>query len=52
MPEKFVETLEQLPEAILNQLEAFFKNYNEQAGKAFKVTARLNAKQAAKLLSR
>jgi inorganic pyrophosphatase len=47
-----IQTLEQLPEAILNQLEAFFKNYNEQAGKAFKVTARLNAKQAAKLLSR
>src|ERR1700712_1822037 len=47
-----VKTLDELPEAILNQLEAFFKNYNEQAGKAFKVTARLNAKQAAKLLSR
>jgi inorganic pyrophosphatase len=46
-----VNTLEELPEAILNQLEAFFKNYNEQGGKAFKVTARLNAEQAAKLLS-
>jgi inorganic pyrophosphatase len=46
-----VKTLDELPEAILNQLEAFFKNYNEQAGKEFKVTARLNAKQAAKLLS-
>ena len=47
-----VRTLEQLPEAILNQLETFFKNYNEQAGKEFKVTARLNAKQAALLLNK
>ena len=45
-----VNTLEELPEAILNQLEAFFKNYNEQAGKSFKVTARLTARQAARLL--
>lgn len=47
-----VKTLEQLPEAIVNQLEAFFKNYNEQAGKEFKVTARLDAKEAAKLLNK
>jgi inorganic pyrophosphatase len=47
-----ITTLEQLPEAILNQLESFFKNYNEQAGKAFKVTARLNAKQAGILLNK
>jgi inorganic pyrophosphatase len=46
-----IKTLDELPEAILNQLEAFFKNYNEQAGKEFKVTARLNARQAVKLLS-
>jgi inorganic pyrophosphatase len=45
-----IQTLEDLPEAILNQLEAFFKNYNEQAGKSFKVTARLTARQAARLL--
>jgi inorganic pyrophosphatase len=43
-------TLNDLPENILNQVEAFFKNYNEQAGKEFKVTARLTARQAAKLL--
>ncbi|MEO6520591.1 MAG: inorganic diphosphatase [Mucilaginibacter sp.] len=47
-----ITTLEQLPEAIGNQLEAFFKNYNEQAGKQFKVTAKLNAVQAAKLLGK
>jgi len=40
-----------LPESILNQLEHFFKNYNEQAGKQFKVTARLSASQAVALLS-
>jgi inorganic pyrophosphatase len=45
------QTLEDLPEAILNQLEAFFKNYNEQAGKEFKVRTRLTSRQAAKLLS-
>jgi inorganic pyrophosphatase len=42
--------LDELPEAILNQLEAFFKNYNEQAGKEFKITARLNAAQALKMI--
>jgi inorganic pyrophosphatase len=46
-----IKTLEELPLAITSQLEAFFKNYNEQAGKKFKVTARLSARQAAKLLS-
>ena len=46
-----VGTLAELPESVLNQLEAFFKNYNEQAGKVFKVVDRLNAKQAAKLLT-
>jgi inorganic pyrophosphatase len=46
-----VTTLDELPDAILNQLEAFFKNYNEQAGKQFKVTARLTASQAGQLLN-
>jgi inorganic pyrophosphatase len=45
-----IRSVEQLPEAIINQLEAFFKNYNEQAGKVFKVTARLNAERAASLV--
>ena len=39
-----------LPESVLNQLEHFFKNYNEQAGKQFRVIARLSAGQAADLL--
>ncbi|TDQ08068.1 inorganic diphosphatase [Pedobacter metabolipauper] len=42
--------LSDLPEAILNQLEAFFKNYNEQAGKEFRVIKRLNAKEAASVI--
>ena len=46
-----IQTLEQLPEAIVNQLEAFFKNYNEQAGKQFRVIERLSAKQAGRLLT-
>ena len=45
-----IQELAGLPESILNQLEHFFKNYNEQAGKQFKVIARLSAGQAAKLL--
>jgi inorganic pyrophosphatase len=45
-----VKSLDDLPQAILNQVEAFFKNYNEQAGKQFKVTARLDAGEAATLL--
>ena len=46
-----IQTLEQLPQAIVNQLEAFFKNYNEQAGKQFRVIKRLSAGQAALLLT-
>jgi inorganic pyrophosphatase len=45
-----IRTLEELPEMITSELEAFFKNYNEQAGKKFKVTARLSAGETAKLL--
>jgi inorganic pyrophosphatase len=46
-----IQTLEQLPEAIVDQLGAFFKNYNEQAGKQFRVIERLSAKQAGRLLT-
>jgi len=38
--------IKDLAEAILNQLEAFFRNYNEQAGKAFKVLERKSATAA------
>lgn len=44
-----VSDITDLPDAILNQLEHFFRNYNEQAGKEFKILKRLGAKTAAKL---
>lgn len=46
-----VSDLDELPENILSQLEHFFKNYNEQADKQFRVTKRLAAADAAKLIS-
>jgi inorganic pyrophosphatase len=46
-----VNELDQLPKGIISQLEAFFKNYNEQAGKQFSVIERLTAHAAGKLLS-
>jgi inorganic pyrophosphatase len=41
-----IKELAQLPEAVLNELEEFFKNYNKQAGKKFRVIERLDAKKA------
>ncbi|MBL4678072.1 MAG: inorganic diphosphatase [Mucilaginibacter sp.] len=45
-----IRELAQLPESILNQIEHFFKNYNEQAGKIFRIIARQNAATAKKSL--
>ena len=45
-----VKTLADLPADILPQLEAFFENYNRQAGKQFRVLERLEAGAAHKLL--
>jgi inorganic pyrophosphatase len=45
-----VKDIKDLPDAILNQLEQFFTNYNEQAGKKFEVLERLDAKSANKLI--
>jgi inorganic pyrophosphatase len=45
-----IEDLSELPDNILNQVEHFFRSYNEQAGKVFRVTARLSAAEAAKLI--
>ncbi|QQL49152.1 inorganic diphosphatase [Mucilaginibacter ginkgonis] len=42
--------INQLSENILNQVEHFFKNYNDQAGKNFEVIARLGAEEANKLV--
>jgi inorganic pyrophosphatase len=43
-------TLDDLPANTIDELEAFFINYNQQAGKQFKVLERLAAKQAANLV--
>jgi inorganic pyrophosphatase len=45
-----VNSILQLPDAILNQVEHFFKNYNEQAGKKFEVLARVNEVDACQLV--
>lgn len=46
------ETIGQLPKIILDQLEQFFINYNEEAGKKFEVLGRSNAKTAMKELEK
>lgn len=46
-----IRELAQLPESILNQVEHFFKNYNEQSGKIFRIIARQNAATAERLLT-
>jgi inorganic pyrophosphatase len=43
-------TLDDLPKNTIDELEAFFINYNQQAGKQFKVLERLAAEQAADLV--
>ncbi|MES2266190.1 MAG: inorganic diphosphatase [Bacteroidota bacterium] len=48
---KDVTTLLQLPDNIINQLESFFKNYNEQAGKKFEVLERVEAEEAYQLIN-
>jgi inorganic pyrophosphatase len=45
-----IKALNQLPPDILKQIESFFSNYNQQAGKVFKVLARLSAKEGHKLI--
>ena len=43
---KDVHSILHLPDGIITQLESFFKNYNEQAGKKFEVIERVNAEEA------
>jgi inorganic pyrophosphatase len=47
---KKIESIEDLPKEIMEELEQFFKNYNKIEGKEFKPLQRLNAKEAAKLI--
>lgn len=46
-----VNEISDLPEAILNQLEHFFKNYNEQAGKQFEVIEKVGANAARRMIT-
>jgi inorganic pyrophosphatase len=45
-----IDTMAQLPKEIMEQLELFFKNYNEEAGKKFTVLGHSTPKQALKML--
>jgi inorganic pyrophosphatase len=45
-----ISEIKDLPGEIIGQLENFFTNYNEQAGKKFSVKGRLSAAQAGRLL--
>lgn len=45
-----VRSIHHLPEAILNQVEHFFKNYNDQAGKKLEVLERIDAEEAYEMI--
>lgn len=47
---KNITVINQLPDGIISQIENFFKNYNDQAGKNFEVLKRVNAEEAAALI--
>src|ERR1700712_2219140 len=46
-----INEIDHLPAHSLSQLESFFKNYNDQAGKQFEVTKRLSAAEALEVVS-
>lgn len=45
-----INSIEDLPQETMNELEQFFKNYNEMEGKVFEPLKRLDSKEAMKLL--
>ena len=45
-----INSIDDLPEEMINELEQFFINYNEQEGKKFKPLARISAKKAFDLI--
>lgn len=47
---KEIDEAGKLPDDIITQIENFFKNYNEQAGKKFEVLERLGAEDAYQLI--
>jgi inorganic pyrophosphatase len=46
-----VKRISDLPNEVMDQLEAFFKNYNQQAGKSFSPLGRMNPAQATAMIS-
>ncbi|NCD68015.1 inorganic diphosphatase [Mucilaginibacter agri] len=46
-----VNNLTDLPKEIIDELEHFLNNYNDQAGKHFRITARLDAPEAVQLVN-
>jgi inorganic pyrophosphatase len=49
---KKIESIKELPEGIINELEDFFINYNKIQKKEFKIIKKLNAKDALKLIKK
>jgi len=49
---KEIKDVNGLPEDIITQIENFFKNYNDQAGKRFEVLERLDAEAAYHLMEK
>ena len=47
-----VHSIDELPPALLHEIESFFVNYNQVEGKEFKVLRFCNPKQAAKLIKK
>jgi inorganic pyrophosphatase len=47
-----IQELKDFPQEVLSQLEQFFVNYNEQAGKIFKPLKHFSAKKALKLINK
>jgi len=47
-----VRKIADLPKGVMNEIENFFKSYNEQAGKSFHPLKRLNPQQALSLVSK
>ena len=47
---KDVYSIDQVPQAVITQLEDFFKNYNKASGKCFEVLERIYSEEAIKLI--
>ncbi|MDB5288037.1 MAG: hypothetical protein JWR05_2986 [Mucilaginibacter sp.] len=45
-----INSIHELPEAILNQVESFFKNYNQQADKKLDILQRINGPEAYQMI--